>query len=486
MSVSTNSVLVLGVVAAFPAMSSHGLADPSESQTRAAIHQAVGFFRQQASAGGGYIYRLSEDLSLREGEGVVGTTTAWIQPPATPSVGMAYLHAFRLTEDPLLLEAAVETGLALVRGQLDSGGWGNQIEFGREDRKRYSYRIDGNPERRSYTTFDDDKSQSALRFLMQLDRELGGSDERIADAVRYAQEAFLGAQYPNGAWPQQYREPADKEEFPVLQASYPDKWSRTFPGRSYRGFYTLNDGTISDLVETMLVAYDLYGDRRFLAAALKGGDFFLLAQMPDPQPGWCQQYDRQMHPAWARKFEPPALTGGESQGVIQTLMTLYERSGNGKYLEPLSRAFEYYRSSLLPDGRLARFYELKTNRPLYFTTDYELTYRDDDLPTHYGFQVSSRLDRLERQYRQLARTPVEKLNPSITSVKADIPRLRNSLADSAGRVISQLDERGAWVEEGRLRYHDVDDVTRVISSDTFIRNLTTLAEYVAALRASES
>src|SRR5690606_26440936 len=120
-------------------------------------------------------------------------------------------------------------------------GWDNRIEFSPAERRRFSYRVDGDPDRRTYTTFDDDKSQSALRFLMHLDRELKGREEPIAEAVQYAQEAFLQAQYPNGAWPQQYREPADPQEFPVLKASYPDDWSRTFPATSYRNHYTLND-----------------------------------------------------------------------------------------------------------------------------------------------------------------------------------------------------------------------------------------------------
>ena len=51
--------------------------------------------------------------------------------------------------------------------------------------------------------------------------------------------------------------------------------------------------------------------------------FLLLAQLPEPQPGWAQQYNIEMEPEWARKFEPPAVTGGESQKVIATLLTLF-------------------------------------------------------------------------------------------------------------------------------------------------------------------
>jgi PelA/Pel-15E family pectate lyase len=447
------------------------------------MHRAVRFFREHASAGGGYIYQLSSDLVFREGEGVVTPTIAWIQPPGTPTVGMAYLEAYRLTQDELLLDAAVETGMALVRGQLVSGGWDNLIEFDPERRRRYSYRVDGNSQNRATrTTFDDDKSQSALRFLMQLDQELDGKNAAVAEAVQYALEAFLKAQYPNGAWPQRYNEFPDPSAYRIKQASYPESWSRTFPGDSYSGFYTLNDGAIADVIDTMLDAYDHYGDDRFLQSGLRGGDFFLLAQMPEPQPGWCQQYDVNMHPMWARKFEPAAITGGESQGVMRTLLQLYERTGNKKYIEPIPRALKYYRRSLLSDGRLARFYELKTNTPLYFTREYVLTYDDGDLPTHYGFKVGSSLDSIEREYQRLANLSADELRARQQTRRLASPKRSSSLTRRASEVANQLDARGAWVEDGSMRYHENAPATRVITSRTFVRNLEILAEFIAAAR----
>jgi Pectic acid lyase len=461
----------------------HAAADdgPTRQEAVDALHRAIQFFREEISSRGGYIYLVSADLAKREGEGKVGPDTAWIQPPATPSVGMAYLEAYQLTDDPTLLEAAIETAIALVNGQLESGGWDNMIEFAPSERRRYAYRVDrhDNPgSLRNTTTFDDDKSQSALRFLMALDHQLDFKNESIHEAVQYAQEAFLKAQYPNGAWPQRYREFPDPDEFPVVAASYPETWSRTFPHEDYKGFYTLNDNTIGDLITTLLVAYDTYGDARFLESAKRGGDFFLLARMPVPQPGWAQQYDREMHPAWARKFEPPAISGGESQGVMRTLMLLYNRTGDEEYLEPIPRALEYYRSSLRPDGRLARFYELHTNKPLYFTKEYELTYSDADMPTHYGFVVSSKLDSISDQYDRLRERGPQPTAPR-TTVRA--PRLTARLSNQAREAIATLDDRGAWVEDGRLRYHGADDDTRqIIDTRTFIDRLETLAQFIAA------
>src|SRR5690606_12204990 len=105
----------------------------------------------------------------------------------------------------------------------------------------------------------------------------------------------------------------------------------------------------------MFQAAKTYNNPAWREAAERAGGFILLAQMPEPQPAWAQQYDAQMHPAWARKFEPPSVTGGESQGVLRILLKLYSETGDKKYLEPFPRALDYLRRSRLSDGRLARF-----------------------------------------------------------------------------------------------------------------------------------
>ena len=62
----------------------------------------------------------------------------------------------------------------------------------------------------------------------------------------------------------------------------------------YYTHYTFNDNSIVDAIDAMLEAARIYKEPRYLASAEKGGEFMLLAQMPEPQPGWAQQYDRDM------------------------------------------------------------------------------------------------------------------------------------------------------------------------------------------------
>jgi hypothetical protein len=209
---------------------------------------------------------------------------------------------------------------------------------------------------------------------MRLDKLLHFNNQKIHESVIYALEAMLRAQFSNGGWYQwwdRYPEPANPRDYPVKSADYPKTWPRSWQN-DWTGRYFINDNVMTNTITTMLQAYNIYGNERYLESALKAGDFLITAQMPEPQPAWAQQYDRNMHPVWDRKFEPPAITTGESQAVLETLMLLYRETGRKKYLAPIPRALSYLRRSQLNDGRLARFYELKTNNPLYFTNDYKL------------------------------------------------------------------------------------------------------------------
>src|SRR6266542_3327315 len=198
--------------------------------------------------------------------------------------------------------------------------------------------------------------------------------------------------------------------------------------------------TIADCIDMMLEASRIYHDPHYLASAERGGNFILLAQMPEPQPAWAQQYDAEMHPAWARLFEPPSVTGGESQGAMKILLVLYRDTGKRKYLEAVGPALSYLEHSLLPPADkpsearrrfrpgepvLARFYELRTNRPLYITKGtmirgkgvgtirpdgYQISYTDESVITHYGVLTSgAQLAEIRKSYEGLKTAKPEEL-----------------------------------------------------------------------------
>ena len=460
---------------------------PSKDELLRAMRKAAGFYRHKVSTEGGYHYHYTADLSYGRSESAEGPTQVEVQREATPIVALAYLDAYDAAGDRMFLDFARAAADALVRGQLCSGGWDYLIEFDREKRKQYQYRADSNCAEglKGVTNLDDNVTQAAIRVLMRVDKALNFSDAKIHEVAQFALDKLLAAQFPIGAWPQRFRKPPDFSKYPVQRASYPESWSKTWPGPEYQGHYTFNDNTILDVIDMMLEAARIYNDPRYRAAAEKGGGFILLAQMPDPQPAWAQQYDADMHPAWARVFEPPAVTGGESQSVMRMLMTLYRETGDRKYLAPIPRALDYLKRSAVPRGDaeafrrippgpvLARFYELKTNKPLYITKGsrlaaaglgsrivdgYQISYTPESVITHYSVLVSGReLAEIEADYRNLAaadpqtlRRP-EKLHG--LSPWSERPRPKPDparLAADARRLIASLDERGAWTRMGTI------------------------------------
>lgn len=469
----------------FIAIAPPAAAEPTREEVLGALKKSATFFREKCSHHDGYVWRVSRDLTLSEGEGETSESMIWVQPPGTPAVGAAFLEAYETTQDRFYLEAARDAASALVAGQLQSGGWYYSIEFDPEKRRVWGYR--DNPafqpatrgrDRHNLTLLDDDVTPSALRLLARVNHALGSPDAHLAEALQFGIRSLLAAQAPNGGWRHNWDRypvaPASPPESADLKASFPEAWPREWPN-DWRGVHYLNDNIAANTLATLLLIGELTGDQDCLAAAKKTGDFLLLAQMPEPQPAWAQQYDAGMQPVWDRKFEPPAITGGESQGALEALLLLYRKTGEKKYLEPVPRALSYLRKARLPDGKLARFYELKTNRPLYFkVTDgrYDLVYEADQLPSHYAFIVSSRLDRIEAEYQRLSRDG-ERVNPVPEKTIAKLPqRVRE--------IIAAMDERGAWIDARGMKGHGKASPDGVIESETFIQNVGLLCRYLRA------
>ncbi len=396
---------------------------------------------------------------------------------------MAYLRAYADTGFPYLLKYAQTTGHALVAGQLESGGWTQVIHFTQPDASqkvvqrlgKYRHPRAGQPVGDwNGSSLDDNQTQAALVFLMKLDFALKQRDPAIHEAAEFGLAQLYKAQFANGGFPQVWIKPA-----PVavtgqspLQASYPPKNELRPTIKNYWDFPTLNDGLAGTVADVLLTAHETYGDEASIAVLRKLGDFLILAQMPEPQPAWCQQYNDQMQPMWARKFEPPAITGSESQDVLETLLKIAEHTKDKRYLVPIPRALEYLRKSQLPNGQLARFYELHTNKPLYMDSKYQLTYGDSDLPSHYGWKVPSRLDKIEKAYKSFGQESSSKPK------KVDPAHVRQVLAD--------LDEQGRWVStyhgEKLTGQPKFAEGQKYLSSKVFINNIKVLSAYLQELQ----
>jgi PelA/Pel-15E family pectate lyase len=382
-----------------------------------------------------------------------------------------------------LLKYAQTTGQALVSGQLESGGWTQVIHFAKPDPTqkvvqrlgKYRYPRAGQPVGDwNGSSLDDNQTQAALVFLMKLDFALKQRDAAIHEAAEFGLAQLYKAQFANGGFPQVWTKPAPQalEGRVPQQANYPsDDW-RTAKVKNYWDYPTLNDGLAGTITEVLITAHLLYRDEASLDALRRFGEFLLLAQMPEPQPAWCQQYNDQLQPMWARKFEPPAITGSESQDVLETLLKIARHTKEKRYLVPIPRAIEYLRKSELPNGQLARFYELRSNKPLYMNSKYELTYDDSDMPSHYGWKVPSRLDKIEKAYKSFGQEPASKPK------KVDPARVRQVLAD--------LDEQGRWIStyhgeklNGQPKFAEGQ---KYLASEVFVKNINVLSAYLQELK----
>ncbi len=446
-----------------------------EKQARIAMDKAAAFYHSEVATHGGYVYFYSPDLNVRWGEGSASKDQIWVQPPGTPTVGLAFLRAYEATGDrQQFLIPAVEAAEALVYGQMKSGGWTNCVDFDPRGTRVAMYR-NGKGRGRNISSLDDGQSQSAILLLIHIDHALDFKHDKIHNAARIALDALLAAQFPNGAFPQVWDDDVIPDP-PNLKASYPNyEWRTEGRIKNYWDMYTLNDNVTGYVADVLIDAHEIYDDSRFQTALRRLGDFLIAAQMPDPQPGWAQQYNYDMQPIWARKFEPPGVAGDESQEAIETLMKIFRVTGDRRYLAPIPRAIDWLKQSRLPDGRLARYYELQTNRPLYMTRNrdvYTLTYDDSNLPKHYGWKIESRLDEVERSYKKLVAS-----NGQPQQKRAARPE-----PQQIKQIIGELDEQGRWIStfggERLVGQPKFAAGAPYLSSEVFSKNLTQLSEFV--------
>lgn len=414
------------------------------AEVRATMDRSAGFFRS-ISVHGGYAGIYSLDLQQRWGEALyerAKKTEIWVQPPGTPTVGEAFLRAWRATGEKRYYQAARDAARALAWGQSAAGGWDHRADV--------SHLTPDAPRpvrRKGHCTFDDRISQGALSFLMSFDQ--AADEPWLSESIELAWKHVLAAQFPNGAWPQWY----------PLRGGYHDD-------------YTFNDNAINDCIAVMLQAWRLYGRKELLHAARRGGDFIILSQLPAPQAGWAQQYSHDLKPAKARSFEPAGVCSAVTSRNIRTLVDLYLVTQDARYLAPIPKAAAWLASSRLPDGKWARLYELATNRPIYGDRDGQVHYTLEEISrerrTGYSWQSAYGVTSALRYYEQ-----VRRLGPKAYLAARDKPpspasrgERARSLEPRVRQILAALDEKGRWVTDGRIHCND------------FVRNFNTLCEYL--------
>ena len=158
-------------------------------------------------------------------------------------------------------------------------------------------------------TIDNEATNKEIRYLLKAYKK--STDKRYLEAAEKGIQYLLKAQYKNGGWPQ----------------FFPDF-------SSYRSEITFNDNA---MVNVLKLLDDLVNKRNDLDvvntsyivqskdAIKRGIDCILKTQIKQNGnlSAWCAQYDAQtLQPAKARAYELPSISGSESIGIIQFLMTI--------------------------------------------------------------------------------------------------------------------------------------------------------------------
>ena len=235
----------------------------------------------------------------------------------------------------------------------------------------------------------------------------------------------------------------------------------------------------------MIEADTYYGNSEFAESLRKVGRFLMISQLPPPQPGWAQQYNEFLQPAWARSFEPPSVCLSATVHNINSLIDLYLHTHRAELLEPIPDAIRWLKASRLPNGKWGRFLELGTNKPLYFDRGrirvdllQQLTL---ERRTGYGYEndIQNALDTAERRYLQVSGQLPEAAEP-------DREAVIKKLAEDARKIIDSQDEQGRWIVHKNIFRKEVPGelwngeyrTEDRISSELFNRNVNNLCAFL--------
>lgn len=240
-----------------------------------------------------------------------------------------------------------------------------------------------------------------------------------------------------------YRRAADRGIDYLLAAQYPTGgWPQFFPLREgYYSHVTYNDNAMVNVLSLLRdvgagappYAYVTPARKaRASAAVTRGIELILRTQIRQEGKltAWCAQYDEKtLAPAWARKYEPPSLSGSESVGLARFLMEV--EPPTPEIVAAIEAAVAWFRSVAISglryedftgkDGRKdrqvrpdpaapalwARFYELGTNRPIFLGRDSVVHYAVSEIEyerrngyAYYGDWPASLLEKDYPRWRE--------------------------------------------------------------------------------------
>ena len=221
-------------------------------------------------------------------------------------------------------------------------------------------------------TFDNGATTGELRFLA---RAFDAThDPQCEAAVRKGIDHILRAQYPTGGWPQYYP-----------------------PSKQYHRHITFNDNSmvrlmrfLRDVATAPDFAFVDAARRQAVQTAFDRGILCILKcqiVVNGKLTVWCAQHDElDLRPRGARTYELPSLSGSESVGILELLMSLDHPSP--EVVRAIDAGVAWFKSAELVGIKVAtekgervvvqdtnapalwaRFYEIDTGKPIFSGRD---------------------------------------------------------------------------------------------------------------------
>lgn len=329
---------------------------------------------------------------------------------------VSWRDAQRQKNDWYKSDEAVRIADQLLIYQKSNGGWEKNIDMATPLSEPDKAKILAEKSKITETTIDNGSTFSQLRYLAKVISDKGATNtQKYVEAFNKGFDYLISSQYDNGGFPQ---------FFPLK--------------KGYYTHITYNDGAmigVLDLFRSIVKKQSEFAfvdeKRRQQAekSLQKGTEVILKTQIivDGIKTVWCAQHDEKtLEPAPARNFEPISLSGAESVGIVRFLMNIenpsaeiknainsavnwFERSKiSGIKLEdkPLEGSPKGFDRFIVEDKNApplwARFYDIKTNRPIFTGRDKVVKYSFAEIEierrTGYDYYTNAPQKLLENDY----------------------------------------------------------------------------------------
>ncbi len=329
------------------------------------------------------------------------------------------LYGYELFNDHYYLDMARKCADFFVAAQTPEGGW------------NYLYKVTVNNV--TYAELPEFKFQDSAQchplYLMGYIYRLTG-DKKYYDAMMKSGEFHLTAQNPDGSWSHHYSIERKRGET-----------ARSLPQGG-----EINDLAMNDAIDVMVLMYHFTKDRRYIDALKRAGDWMLKSQLKGAVNGWAQQYNNQTIPAWARNFEPPALSHSATDDACKALAELYCLSGDKRYLDAIVESSEWF-AKAFPDQKMYAYYDHTNGRPIVARLD-KIYYLDDPKDREeYGSFFRGHVpgkDKRSPNFKSILASAVYPVKEKPLS-REDLPEMLK-LTRSLGKMAADTqNEAGVWV-----------------------------------------